>query len=168
MMDSTLFDSQLLESRRFLMGFAVRLTNDQIRAEDLCQETILKALSYKARYTDEKNFKGWIGTIMKNTFSTNFRRSHRIGCTIVYDKDAFAIAANTYITYNTIESELASRDLLKLVHILPDGLRTTFKMRLEGASYLEITKATGVPIGTVKSRIFLSRKFLINKLKHQK
>ena len=71
------FNNQLLSFQNPLKYFALKLTADNEDAEDLLQETFLKALKYKNKFEDKTNLKAWLYTIMKNTFINNYRRAVR-------------------------------------------------------------------------------------------
>ena len=71
------FAQNLLSLQPELLNFAYKLTADHEEANDLLQETSLKALDNEDRYTDETNFKGWIYTIMRNIFINNYRKTLR-------------------------------------------------------------------------------------------
>ena len=67
------FDEALIALQSDLLGFAYKLTADKHDAEDLLQETMLKALDNKDKFDPETNFKGWMYTIMRNAFINNCR-----------------------------------------------------------------------------------------------
>ena len=69
------FNNALLGLQDKLLYYALSLTADQEKANDLLQETFLKALTYREKFTQNTNFKAWIYTIMKNTFINDYRRN---------------------------------------------------------------------------------------------
>ena len=71
------FNHELLSYQNPLKYFALKLTSDNEDAEDLLQETLLKALKYRDKFQDKTNLKAWLYTIMKNTFINNYRRKVR-------------------------------------------------------------------------------------------
>ena len=71
------FNHQLVSLEDHLKRFALSLTSNNEDAMDLIQETYLKALNYRSKFTEHTNFKAWIYTIMKNTFINNYRRNVR-------------------------------------------------------------------------------------------
>lgn len=73
-MDSQLFEQKLLQLQDNLLNFAYMLTSDRDEAEDLLQDTTLKALDNSDKYIDNINFKGWVFTIMRNIFINNYRK----------------------------------------------------------------------------------------------
>lgn len=68
----------MLSVQTELLNFAYKLTADREEANDLLQETSLKALDNEDKYTAETNFKGWIHTIMRNIFINNYRKAYAI------------------------------------------------------------------------------------------
>lgn len=76
-MESQLFEQKLLQLQDNLLNFAYMLTSDRDEAEDLLQDTTLKALDNSDKYIDNINFKGWVFTIMRNIFINNYRKGVR-------------------------------------------------------------------------------------------
>ena len=72
------FNNELLNLSDQLYFYALRLTSDSEHANDLLQETMLKALTYRDKFTQNINFKAWLYTIMKNTFINDYRRNVKI------------------------------------------------------------------------------------------
>ena len=68
------FNSLLVTNRSFLKGFALGFTRDAQDAEDLIQDTMVKALRYKKNFKEGTNIKGWLYTIMRNIFINNYKR----------------------------------------------------------------------------------------------
>ena len=76
-MSTSDFSNQLNEFQLFLHNFAMRLTRDNEKAKDLMQDTSIRAFRYRAKFKPGTNFKGWIATIMRNTFINNYRKEKR-------------------------------------------------------------------------------------------
>ncbi|MGE5426258.1 MAG: RNA polymerase sigma factor, partial [Methylococcaceae bacterium] len=72
------FNAALLGLQDKLLYYALSLTSDQDKAQDLLQETFLKALKYRDKFMPNTNFKAWIYTIMKNTFINGYRRNVKV------------------------------------------------------------------------------------------
>lgn len=159
------FNNQLLSHQNVLKYFALKLTADMNDAEDLLQETLLKALKYKDKFQEHTNLKSWLYTIMKNTFINNYRRNVRKRniMTNTDDKDYYVPTPN----YSEVspESHYNFKELTKTVETLNDDCRIPFMMHNEGFKYKEIAEELDLPIGTVKSRIFLARQKLTKVLK---
>lgn len=159
------FAQNLLSLQPELLNFAYKLTADHEEANDLLQETSLKALDNEDRYTDETNFKGWIYTIMRNIFINNYRKTLR-------DQTYVDTTDNQYFLNQGIDIEVdsteVSYDLKEIRHIV-NGLskeyRVPFAMYVSGFKYREIADRLGLPLGTVKSRIYITRQKLQQDLK---
>ncbi len=164
-MTATEFNKQLLTHQNVLKYFALKLTTDINDAEDLLQETFLKALKYKDKFQEQTNLKSWLYTIMKNTFINNYRRNVRKRniMTSSDDKD-YLIPAPDYSEISP-ESHYNHKEISKTVDQLSDDCRIPFMMHNEGYKYKEIADELELPIGTVKSRIFLARQKLTKALK---
>lgn len=159
------FHTALLGQQEKLLIYAIRLTSDPDNAQDLVQETFLKALTYSDKFTQNTNFKGWVFTIMKNTFINNYRRKMKT-------KNAFGTNANEFQLnivkdkgYPSPESIYNSKEITKCIDALEDAYKVPFSLFLEGFKYKEIAEKLNMPLGTIKSRIFFSRKKLEKLLK---
>jgi RNA polymerase sigma-70 factor (ECF subfamily) len=159
------FNEQLLSYQNPLKYFALKLTADNEDAEDLLQETFLKALKYKDKFQEKTNLKAWLYTIMKNTFINNYRRAVRKRTIIDNTADDFFVNSTKQRSPISPESEYNYKEIIKTVEELNDECRIPFKMHNEGYKYKEIADELDMPIGTVKSRIFLARKKLTSALK---
>lgn len=158
------FNHQLVELQNPLKYFALKLTTDSADAEDLLQETFLKALKYKDKFADQTNLKAWLYTIMKNTFINNYRRAARTRTIIDSTQEAYYVNSSASVSSISPESEYNFKEVSKTVDRLNDDCRIPFTMHNEGYKYKEIAKELDMPIGTVKSRIFLARKKLSSAL----
>lgn len=159
------FAQNLLSLQPELLNFAYKLTADHEEANDLLQETSLKALDNEDRYTDETNFKGWIYTIMRNIFINNYRKTLR-------DQTYVDTTDNQYFLNQGIDIEVDSTEVaydLKEIRHIVNGLlkeyRVPFAMYVSGFKYREIADRLGLPLGTVKSRIYITRQKLQQDLK---
>lgn len=164
-MTATEFNKQLLTHQNVLKYFALKLTTDMTDAEDLLQETFLKALKYKDKFQEQTNLKSWLYTIMKNTFINNYRRNVRKRNIMTSSDDKeYLIPAPNYSEVSP-ESHYNHKEITKTVDQLSDDCRIPFMMHNEGYKYKEIADELELPIGTVKSRIFLARQKLTRALK---
>jgi len=159
------FNSQLISQRGPLKNLAYQLTLNRDDAQDLVQETMLKAVMYRDKFVDATNLKGWLYTIMKNTFINSYRRSVK-GRFMVRPTDDIATikAASGFQNMNS-ESDLNEKQINKAIESLSDEYKIPFNRFVEGYKYNEIAEELSLPIGTVKSRIFLARKALMTQLK---
>ena len=149
-----------------LKPYALRLTRDIEDANDLLQETLLKAFSNREKYTDGTNFKAWMYTIMKNTFITNYQRMMRKNTFIDSTDNLHYINSSSASIENSAYSKFAMRDINKAIEKLNDVYREPFMMHFSGFKYHEIADKLDIPIGTVKNRIHIARKELKYKLKN--
>lgn len=159
------FNTQLIHHQNPLKFFALKLTADQEDAEDLLQETLLKALRYREKFREQTNLKAWLYTIMKNTFINNYRRNVRKRTIMDNTDDDYFVNSTIKETPVSPESELNQKEIEKVIAKLNDECKLPFQMHFEGYKYKEIAEHLNMPIGTVKSRIFLARKKLSDTLK---
>ena len=150
-----------------LYGTALRLTRRPADAEDLVQETYLKAFRASAQFERGTNLKAWLFTILHNTFR-NLRR-HDVRSPIDVDSETVEHAADLVAQEQTPEQLLTRAtldgDLQAALDALPDAFRQAVWLRdVEEFSYAEIARIVGVPIGTVMSRISRGRKLLYERL----
>jgi RNA polymerase sigma factor (sigma-70 family) len=154
------FNNRLLSLQDKLLYFALSLTSNDEDARDLLQETILKALTYRNQFTANTNFKAWVFTIMKNTFINNYRRNQKTRNTFDGTDDALRVAYRKNYASETPEMVHSVTEMNHYINRLEDEFRIPFKMHTDGYKYKEIAEHLELPIGTVKSRIFFTRKKL--------
>lgn len=159
------FNTALLELQDKLFYYALSLTSDQEKARDLIQETFMKALSYRDKFTQNTNFKAWVYTILKNTFINEYRRNSKIKKTFDGSDSDFHLKFSKEKCYTTTETIYHSKEIIKCINALEVEYKVPFKMFLDGFKYKEISEELNLPLGTVKSRIFFARKKLGNSLK---
>ena len=161
------FSREALSYIDSLYGTALRLTRRPADAEDLVQETFLKAFRASAQFERGTNLKAWLFTILHNTFR-NMRR-HDGRNPIEVDSDVVEQAVDLAGEFQTPEQLLTratlDADLQAALDALPDAFRQAVWLRdVEEFSYAEIAQIVGVPIGTVMSRISRGRRLLYEKL----
>ena len=149
-----------------LRPFALRLTRDMEDANDLLQETLLKAFSNREKYTDGTNLKAWMYTIMKNTFITNYQRMVRKNTFIDSTDNLHYINSSSSMIENSAYGKFAMKDINQAIEKLDDAYKVPFMMHFRGFKYHEIADKLNIPIGTVKNRIHIARKELKYKLKN--
>lgn len=154
------FNTQLVKQNNLLKNFALKLTRNMDDAVDLTQDTYVRALDNRDKFTDESNLRGWLLTIMKNIFLNGYKRNKRKLLIIETKKHEL----NNNKAYNNSESFTNVNDIKKEINNLTNELRIPFVRYYEGYSYEEIAAELDIPLGTVKSRIFWARKKLMNKL----
>ena len=159
------FSYSLNEMTSSLKPFALKLTKDVEEANDLLQETMLKAYTNRDKFAEGTNLKAWLYTIMKNTFITNYQRLVRRNTFIDTTDNLHYINSTENITQNQAYSKFALSDMNNAIDNLDDAYKTPFMMHFRGFKYHEIADRLGIPIGTVKNRIHIARKELKRKLK---
>ena len=148
-----------------LLSFAYQLTTNCEAAEDLLQDTTLKALDNEEKYVDNVNFKGWIFTIMRNIFINNYRQTVRKATVIDQTEDLYHLNISQDSGLDTPEGSFAVKEISAAVNAFSPEYREPFSMFLAGYKYNEIAEKMNLPLGTVKSRIFFARKKLREQLK---
>ena len=144
--------------------YALRFTHDAEDANDLVQDTILKALSYCNKFKEGTNLKGWLYTIMKNTFINKYRRFVKIGTMVIQSEDIHYSNLMYSASNNQGESKFVMDDIKNALENLSDEYYVPFTMYFDGHKYHEIAEHLTIPIGTVKNRIHIARKELKDKL----
>ena len=160
-MSTTDFQQQLVGLRHQLFYFALSLTRDRDNAYDLTQESMLRALTYSDKFRENTNFKAWVYTIMKNTFINKYRKSMRANVLVDTTDENYFINQAKIGNDDHPESIYNHRELRQVVERLDDTYKVPFMMYYNGFRYKEISKDLDLPIGTVKSRIFLARRKLM-------
>lgn len=164
-MKTATFAQNLLSMQTELRHFAYKLTADHDDADDLLQETSLKALDNEEKYVAETNFKGWIYTIMRNIFINNYRKTLRDQTYVDYTDNLYFLNLGADLTDDSLESSYDLKEIRRVVNALPKEYRAPFAMYVSGFKYREIADKLGLPLGTVKSRIHFTRKKLKEDLK---
>ncbi|MFT4072449.1 MAG: RNA polymerase sigma factor [Dysgonamonadaceae bacterium] len=159
------FESKLLDLQNNMMNFALTLTTNRDEAKDLLQETTLRALDNKEKYYENVNFKGWVFTIMHNIFVNNYRRIVRSQTIIDQTDNMYYINTPQDSGFDTPEGAYTISEINKAINSFTNEYKIPFSMHVSGYKYEEIAQKLGLPIGTVKSRIFFARKRLQEILK---
>lgn len=159
------FHTALLGQQERLLFYAKSLTSDTDNAQDLLQETFLKALTYSDKFTQNNNFKAWVCTIMRNTFINNYRRKISFKNTFSTTINESHLKIEPDKGFPSPESIYNSKEIVKCIDNLTDEDKIPFNMFIEGFKYKEIAEALNLPLGTIKSRIFFTRKKLGKALK---
>lgn len=143
-----------------LRQYAYQLTRNAEDTNDLVQDTMLKALTYQDKFMDGTNLKGWLYTIMKNTFINNYRRMMKRNTFIDQTDNDYYIDSISVSVKNDAENKFMKKDLDLAISRLPISLKKPFTMNNCGFKYHEIAEILDIPIGTVKTRIFVARRQL--------
>ena len=164
-LDTAEFRRELLEAQSELQRFAYKLTADKEAANDLLQEASLKALNNMARYTPETNFTGWVYTIMRNIFINNYRRELREQALIGYVDCLYQLNITDSVGMLVVDNGYDCKEIMRIVQNLPCEYSVPFLMYISGFKYKEIAERLALPLGTVKNRIFHTRRMLQKMLK---
>jgi RNA polymerase sigma-70 factor (ECF subfamily) len=167
------FESAVTPLLPTLRADAIRLTRDPDEADDLVQETMVRALRFWATYSqDAGTLRGWLATIMRNTKINGYHAAGRrerlrvaVGEHVDSIGDDAAVASLTGAadrpSEEMVDREETYRAMIDALARLPEEQRVAVTLAdLEGQAYAEIAAALEVPIGTVMSRIFRGRKAL--------
>lgn len=158
------FNTRIIQERSSLKNFALSLTHNVDDALDLLQDTYVKAITYRSKFEESSNLKAWLFTIMKNTFINSYRRNTKTKQLISKGDDIAMNRAFKQNSYDHSESRLNAKEIIKQIEMLDDEYRVPFTRHYTGYKYEEIAKEMSLPLGTVKSRIFIARKILMNSL----
>ncbi len=170
--DHSIFEKELLPHIDALKTFAFHLTYDDDDANDLVQETYMKAHRFIDKYISGTNAKAWLFKILKNAYINHYRKRSKQPTRVdfedivnYHDSDDSKIAG-----YLDLREELFGNmmgdEVTNAINSLPIDFRTVVLLcDVEGFTYEEIAKIVDVPIGTVRSRLFRARNMLKEKLK---
>ena len=156
--------NQVMEYDRNLHQYAFSLTCNEDDANDLVQDTYLKVLQFSSQYSENTNLKAWVYTIMKNTFINNYRRKQRCKMVIDQTEDLYYLTNVVSDPSDSADMHYYVSDISKKIAMEDEAQRKPFEMFVDGYKYQEIADEMHLPIGTVKSRIFFTRKKLMAKL----
>ena len=158
-------NNMLVQYQNPLRFYALKLTADEEQANDLLQDTNIKALLNKDKIESSISLKSWLYTIMKNTFINQYRRSVKLTEIKTNIKHQSYLSFPTSTLFLSAVKTIAIQDIKKEIKLLKEDYRIPFQMKLEGFKYKEIADYMEINIGTVKSRVFHARKELMSKLK---
>jgi len=163
------FTSGQLPYRDQLFKSALRMTRSVEDAEDLIQETYLKAYKYYERFAEGTNFKAWLFKIMKNTFINSYRKKKLQPPKVDFDdvQEGLEETLMDAMQKSSVDpedgvmaSEMDHEVRKTLVELPHDYKMVVLLADLEGFSYKEIAEILEVPVGTVMSRLYRGRRML--------
>jgi len=154
------FDTRFYQMTSMLQAFAYNLTKNAEDAKDLYQETAFRAMTNREKFRAGTNFKAWLFTIMKNIFINNYRRKKKRNTILDSTDNLYYLNSGWDGVANKAETEIFVKELKKMIADLEETLRTPFMLHYRGFKYQEIADQLGLPLGTIKSRIFFARKEL--------
>jgi len=154
-----------------LYNYALRMTNNTSDADDLLQDTYLKAYRFWDKYETGTNIRAWLFRIMKNSYINLYRKEVKQPNTVDYDevKNFYNSIRDESIDSNDLQESLYGNllddDVAKAIAELPEDFRTVVILcDIEGLPYEEIAQFVECPVGTVRSRLHRGRKLLRSKL----
>jgi RNA polymerase sigma factor (sigma-70 family) len=166
------FEKEFMPLIGSLYNFAYRLTLDEDDANDLVQETYMKAYRFFDSYEQGTNAKAWLFRILKNSFINEFRKKSKQPSKVDYQEvESFYNSDDVDENITTdlrIESvqEMIGDEVANALNSLAVDFRTIIILcDLEGFTYEEMAKILDIPIGTVRSRLHRARNLLKDKLK---
>jgi RNA polymerase sigma-70 factor (ECF subfamily) len=161
------FRSEMLPHLDAMYNFALRLTMDPTDAEDLVQDTVVKAYRFFSSYEKGTNAKAWLFRILKNSYINNYRKKSKRPNEVDYDEvSTFYETIRADQTDTSDLEERMYRDMLddtvtKALEDLPEDFRSVVLLcDVEGFTYEEIANMLDVPIGTIRSRLHRGRNLL--------
>lgn len=156
--------SSLAVYENMLRPYAFTLTKSKEETDDLIQDTLYRALVNMDKFSDGTNIKGWLYTIMRNIFINNYRRQKRFSTVRSTDSNEVLINSAKVVT-NDSEKKFLADSITSALQQVSKDFTEPFMMYYQGFHYQEISEKLDLPLGTVKSRIFVARKELQAKLK---
>ncbi|MDP9283024.1 MAG: sigma-70 family RNA polymerase sigma factor [Chloroflexota bacterium] len=173
-MASDEFEAEALRHLDALYRTALRMTRSEADAEDLVQETYIRAFRFREQFTLGTNMKAWLFRILTNTFINTYRRkTAQPEVTDLEGVDEFSLyrrmaddraASSSPDPEAELLNSVVDTEVTDALEALPEKFRTTVLLDVEGFSYKEIAEMLGIPIGTVMSRLHRGRKFLQKRL----
>ena len=165
------FDLEAMPHMNLLHNYAYKMTFNQLDADDLLQETFLRAFRFFHKFEKGTNCKAWLFRIMKNLFINRYRKNQKEPGKVDYGEieNFFDTIRSEKMESSDLQqkvfSNLLDDDVTKALNSLQDDFKTVVILcDLEGLSYEEIADFVQRPIGTVRSRLHRGRKMLQEKL----
>lgn len=167
------FEQQALSYLDALYRTALRMTRSEADAEDLVQETYIRAFRFRSQFTPGTNLKAWLFRILTNTFINSYRRKaaqpettelDAIEETALYRHMAASPDSSTSEVEHAVVDNMVDGEVQGALEELPERFRTVVLLDVEGFAYKEIAQMLDIPIGTVMSRLHRGRKFLQKRL----
>ena len=159
-MKAETFEKQVINSRDMLYSRALSLLKDGNLAMDLVQDTIAKSLRHRDKFREDSNLKGWLYTILKNTFINDYNRKVR---NPTYYQDSYSdhlLNREQQVEHNQGVSKISLDEIHEEINKIDKRFSKPFMMHFEGYKYEEIAEELRLPVGTVKTRIHAARKQL--------
>lgn len=167
------FNREFMPHIDSMYNFAFRLTTDEDDANDLVQDTYLKAFRFISSFEQGTNAKAWLFRILKNSFINDYRKKSKEPSKVdyqevetTYNSEDTADANHTVDLRADAVQDLIGDEVANALNALPVDFRTVIILcDIEGFTYEEMAKILDIPIGTVRSRLHRARNLLKEKLK---
>lgn len=165
------FEREAVPHMNAVFNFALRMTGDEDDANDLVQETYLKAFRFFDKFEKGTNCKAWLFRIMKNSYINDYRKAVKEPNKVDYEdvQNFYENVKSDEIDSKHYEqdafSNLLDDEITKVLSALPEDFRTAIILSdIEGFTYEEIADFVDIPVGTVRSRLHRARKMLYAQL----
>ena len=159
-MDTNQFNLEINNHSAALRSYALKYTQDLDDANDLVQDTIVKALRHYGQFQQGTNIRAWLFVILKNTFINTYRKNVKKQGIISQEEDLSSASLLKSSASNAAVGGFVMGDIKKALDALPQAYAIPFTRFVEGYKYEEIATELSIPIGTVKTRIHLARELL--------
>lgn len=167
-----IFEEEFMPQIDALYNFAYHLTYNEADADDLVQDTYMKAYRFIEKYDIGTNAKAWLFKILKNAFINQYRKKSKQPTKVDYEEIvSYHDEEDTnYSSYLDLREEIfqgmMGDEVTNAINMLPMDFRTVILLcDIEGFTYEEISKIIDIPLGTVRSRLYRARNLLKEKLK---
>lgn len=167
-----IFEEEFMPQIDALYNFAYHLTYNEADADDLVQDTYMKAYRFIEKYDTGTNAKAWLFKILKNAFINQYRKKSKQPTKVDYEEivsyhDEEDTNFSSYLDLREeIFQGMMGDEVTNAINALPVDFRTVILLcDIEGFTYEEISKIIDIPIGTVRSRLYRARNLLKEKLK---
>jgi RNA polymerase sigma factor (sigma-70 family) len=168
-----IFNREFMPHIHSMYNFAFRLTMDEDDANDLVQDTYLKAYRFITSFSKGTNSKAWLFRILKNSFINDYRKRSKEPSKVDYQEvettynseDAAETSQTVDLRAESVQ-DLIGDEVANALNALPVDFRTVIILcDIEGFTYEEMAKILDIPIGTVRSRLHRARNLLKDKLR---
>ena len=166
------FEVEILSHKEALLAHALRLTHNERDAEDLVQDTLIRACRFSHQFEQGTNCRAWLIRIMTNEFITQYRHNQRENACVDRREELDENHPDTTDLYHPDadydeKSEDFGDEVSNALSNVPEDFRAIIVMAdLQDQSYREISEKLEIPIGTVMSRLFRGRQMLRQKLRN--
>lgn len=164
-MDELQFSTMIKDHSPSLRSHALRYTKNDDDADDLVQDTMIKAIRFYKNFEEGTNIKGWLFVIMRNTFINDYRKNTKKNALITQSEEISSQDLSLSATTNQATGSFIMSDIQKALASIPETYSIPFIRYFEGHKYQEIADEFSMPIGTVKTRIHVAREMLKKYLK---